>query len=246
MMAERKYSNETVVALAAWSRGTCYYPGCSAPLVIKRRGHPVIAAQIAHVHALKRGGARFRAELTPAERDDWPNLIFLCQGDHTEVDRKHPELYPVNVLLEWKAKHERDGMAGLRGLSELTEERLETILEDSAAQLREDVNAALDQIKAINSDTAELVRALADQVADFGSANDPYADSAAVLSHAAELLRNLEDVAPILADAADKLANLEDSASALASAADSLSGLEDTAAMISQAASELQAARGDY
>ncbi|WP_156056185.1 hypothetical protein [Streptosporangium roseum] len=71
------------------------------------------SAQIAHSYGVQPGSARHRPCRTPEEeqeRDAFRNLIFLCLAHHAEVDDKKTDadLYPPELLFEWKRKHEEE------------------------------------------------------------------------------------------------------------------------------------------
>lgn len=100
-------------------------------MVVKVEGHPVVNLQRAHIKAKNLNGPRYDATMTDAQRDDWPNLIFLCHPHHTWVDRLHPEDFSPERLHGWKRQREADTTAGLIGLGRLTEERLQELIVDA-------------------------------------------------------------------------------------------------------------------
>jgi len=55
----------------------------------------------AHIKAAAPGGPRYDASMTPEERSDISNGIWLCQSCSKVID-VNPERYPVDVLVEWK------------------------------------------------------------------------------------------------------------------------------------------------
>ncbi|MBV9485905.1 MAG: hypothetical protein JO246_07590 [Frankiaceae bacterium] len=105
-MSQRDYSAGTKAALAALSRGICYYPGCDAKLVIVREdGEAYIDYDIAHIYDANPGN-RYREDMTDAERKAFANLILLCGPHHEEVDKRHPENFSAGLLLQWKRDKE--------------------------------------------------------------------------------------------------------------------------------------------
>jgi hypothetical protein len=62
--------------------------------------------ELAHIIAQSDGGPRGNADIAPAMRDEYENIIILCPNCHTIID-KNPFEYPVELLREWKFNHER-------------------------------------------------------------------------------------------------------------------------------------------
>lgn len=66
----------------------------------------------------------------PKERDSFKNLLLLCMPHHTEVDDKKTgeQLYPPDVLEEWKLKHEGSNGPALAALGPIDPEQLIDLL----------------------------------------------------------------------------------------------------------------------
>ena len=64
-----------------------------------------------------------------------PSLTSSCCA-HRIVDRLHPDDYPVEVLADWKAQHERDSGTDGAVLSPLTEDRLLDLIEKAVASTK--------------------------------------------------------------------------------------------------------------
>jgi len=92
-----------------------------------------INVQIAHIHAVEPGGARYDANMTDEARRSFPNLILLCKPCHDLVDKAAVEQYPPEVLERWKTEREAVGMAGLRALGGITEDRLQELITEAVA-----------------------------------------------------------------------------------------------------------------
>ncbi len=92
----------TIKRLFAKSQNVCAMPRCKAALVI---GDTVLA-EICHIRARRKGGARFDPSLTAEEKDSFGNLIILCPTCHTLVDKARVT-YTVPLLEEIKEMHER-------------------------------------------------------------------------------------------------------------------------------------------
>jgi len=80
-------------------------PECRAPLIIGE----TILAEICHIRARRKGGARFDPKLTEKQKNEAANLILLCPTCHKLADKSNTDAYPVADLLEIKAEHESAG-----------------------------------------------------------------------------------------------------------------------------------------
>jgi hypothetical protein len=60
--------------------------------------------------------------MTDQERNDFPNLIYLCRVHHRVVDEGTGEAYPVELLLDWKADRETAGQQSLHAQAPVTVE----------------------------------------------------------------------------------------------------------------------------
>lgn len=65
-------------------------------------------AEICHIRARRKGGARYDANLTAQEKDEFQNLILLCPTCHTLVD-KDKVTFTVDTLIDIKTHSERGG-----------------------------------------------------------------------------------------------------------------------------------------
>ena len=61
--------------------------------------------QMAHIHAVGRGGPRHKSGMTTEEKNDISNLMLLCSDDHHLID-KRPDDFSDGLLLQRKAQHE--------------------------------------------------------------------------------------------------------------------------------------------
>lgn len=89
-------------------------PECRAHLVIGE----TIVAEICHIRARRKGGARYDPTLTEEQKNSAANLILLCPTCHKLADKDKTGAYPVGDLLEIKAEHERDGAFELSPIEE--------------------------------------------------------------------------------------------------------------------------------
>src|SRR5262245_31634165 len=89
------------------SRGSCYAPDCGQPVVRMVDDEPCLNVQTAHIRGLNQGSARFDNGFPAPRRNEFGNLLLLCQAHHRAVDDKSKETrYTVEVLLAWKRKRE--------------------------------------------------------------------------------------------------------------------------------------------
>ncbi len=121
----------TEAALWVLSNGTCYAPGCSAPVMTEVRESVYRKnAQVSHIYGVRPTAPRFRKDLSDSQRDSFANLLLLCLPHHGEVDdRKTGEqLYPPAMLFSWKKAHEGSNAKPLAALGTLREDDLDELL----------------------------------------------------------------------------------------------------------------------
>lgn len=127
----RDYTTGTERALFAFSGTTCYFPGCTAKVLIFVGSEPVSNVQIAHISGANQNSPRYDASMSDDERRAFANLILLCTPHHTIVDRLHPEDFPIDVLTGWKIGHERDAGIDQGALVTMTDEHLVELIESA-------------------------------------------------------------------------------------------------------------------
>lgn len=129
MPGPRDYATGTEKALFLLSEGTCYFPGCSEPVIRWVDKLPVVNVAIAHIAGAFPNSARYDAGMSDRERASFDNLVLLCKPHHDLVDRLKPSAYPRKVLEGWKVERE-ERIGGLKSsLSTVTEDRLEGLME---------------------------------------------------------------------------------------------------------------------
>ena len=69
------------------------------------------------------------------ERRAFNNLILVCKPHHEEIDKRHPEMYPAEVLLGWKRAHEGDHLQPLAELGAVSEDDLAGLLVEAAISI---------------------------------------------------------------------------------------------------------------
>ncbi|MET7459572.1 hypothetical protein [Nonomuraea sp. NPDC005501] len=229
-------------ALFYLSRNQCYAPDCPRPVLQVIDCLPSVFADIAHICAEEKGGARYDSRMTREERRSFSNLILLCKGHHKLIDTEPTASdYTVEILRGWKEDREGNYMSELNRLGSLTEERLQELMLQAVSDTKQDLLAAVGDLKSVSSDTAETIRSLL-----LESFDRPYIlDAAQLLNEAARRLGDLEYNAHMLYRAAGMLGNLEQNTNLLADSANKLRHLEDNAQALNWAASKVAHLEGN-
>lgn len=98
-------SEKDIKKLWGLAAGLCAFPGCAQDcLLFVDLDDPTVIGEMAHVisqspvgpRGVPRGGA-----------NDYGNLILLCPTHHTLIDKAKEGSFPANMLLGWKADHEK-------------------------------------------------------------------------------------------------------------------------------------------
>lgn len=185
-------------ALWVLSNGNCYAPGCPFPVVFEvRPGVYKKNAQIAHIYAVKPGAARYRECRTreeERERDSFKNLILLCLAHHAAVDDKEngEELYPPELLLEWKRKHEGEHGPQLARIGPISEEFLANVLTAVFTPPVTRLERIADQLERTGSLNSEALTELRQIIAVMQDGPvGPNAQTARNLAYAADIFANL-------------------------------------------------------
>ncbi|MEV5620531.1 HNH endonuclease [Streptomyces bacillaris] len=220
----RSYSNATIAALTTLARGGCYYPGCNVPILRLIDGEPFLNLEIAHIRAFEDNGPRSEKGLDIRGRNSFGNLILLCTPHHKLVDGPRSTEFPVEVLDRWKEARESEGIDALAGLTDMTEDKLASMIQEAQYQLFERLQPALDEFAKTAPELADLLRSVTREISDprihgFGLPED----GIRMLSSASRGLSHLQDTAPQLVAAARFLAQIPDAAKMLNKAAANLS-----------------------
>ncbi|URT70940.1 HNH endonuclease [Cytobacillus firmus] len=84
--------------------GRCSFPTCGVDCIpYLDEDSPTIIGEMAHIIAKKPGGPR---GVPGGGKDSYENLILLCPTHHTIIDKAPAGVYPVELIKEWKRKHE--------------------------------------------------------------------------------------------------------------------------------------------
>lgn len=98
----------TIKTLFAHSNNECAMDECN--LKLTDPSWPSVRARIAHIRAQRPTGARYDASYPDVHA--YENLILLCPNHHNLVDDLEPDAWPVERLLEMKARHENGPGSG--------------------------------------------------------------------------------------------------------------------------------------
>ncbi|MEV0330835.1 hypothetical protein AB0H63_30915 [Micromonospora echinospora] len=148
-------------ALYVLSRGRCYAPVCSEPVVVIEGDEAVFVGTIAHIIAASPGGPRGNHLATNLE--SFANLIILCGKHHKIVDsiqtRKN---YPPEVLRRWKQEREAEfDSQALSYLNHIDPARIPALLATSFKETTRELSATVDRLEKaghLAHDTASLFR----------------------------------------------------------------------------------------
>lgn len=107
--------------------------------------------------AASRGGPRYDASLTPEQRQDADNGIWLCQNCAKLVDNDQTR-YPVEVLRDWKTRAEASALAEVEGRAEAQPTDLSAEIELSYAKerIKSERHDYILQVKLTNRGTEPL------------------------------------------------------------------------------------------
>lgn len=94
-----------------WGRaaGRCEFLGCNEPLWKSQATQEAVnRSQRAHIYSFSDGGPRGNDGISKEQLNDFDNLMLVCHGCHQTIDKhKDGGRYPVELLQQWKAAHER-------------------------------------------------------------------------------------------------------------------------------------------
>lgn len=102
------FSPETVAILGKRASFICSNPYCRTLTIaasIADNNKFIYDGIASHITAAAEGGPRYNADLTPEQRMDETNGIFLCGTCSIMIDKNKGIDYPVTLLNEWKEQH---------------------------------------------------------------------------------------------------------------------------------------------
>jgi hypothetical protein len=107
-MAAPDFSRKVRDLLAFRSGLICNNPHCYTLTIGPSEINPLVPTKVgeaAHIHAARKGEARYDDKMTDDERADIDNGIWLCANCHTMIDKNNGQDFPVEMLLAWKQQH---------------------------------------------------------------------------------------------------------------------------------------------
>jgi hypothetical protein len=132
-----------------WGRAAsrCSLPECRRELVVDALGgdNPSLVGEAAHIVAEQPDGPRGRSDLPRDERNQYANLILLCNVHHKQVDDQ-VTCYTIDRLTSIKAQHEawvRTNLSGFDPLKQAEDERWAGYIDEWAS--RADLDSWLDR-----------------------------------------------------------------------------------------------------
>lgn len=108
------YKISTIKKLFGLSGNKCAFTDCEQDLITTDE---VIVADICHIEGEMLNSPRHNSKKSPEELDDFPNLILMCKTHHKVIDDRE-DIFPVEKLLEIKAKHEEKYSSNLYPVSD--------------------------------------------------------------------------------------------------------------------------------
>lgn len=122
----------TKIVLAMKSGNICAFKDCRKALTADGlNSNSAVIGEAAHIYGespgtkTKPASARYRADMTDAERNHYDNLIYLCPTCHTKIDKQEKD-YLAYDLFALKAEHESWVAEQLdQGMSEVSFAELE-------------------------------------------------------------------------------------------------------------------------
>lgn len=109
------FSPKTKELLAKRVTYRCSNPDCRKPTIGPNSDskNSISIGVAAHITAASVGGPRYNEDLTPEERSDIDNGIWLCQNCAALIDRD-PLRYTIQLLDEWKSNAEDEAFQALQ------------------------------------------------------------------------------------------------------------------------------------
>ncbi len=95
----------------------------------------------AHIYAASENGPRYDKRMSPKERKDISNGIWLCCNCATKID-KDEEKYPASLLKEWKSSAEKR-VSDNHGIAFLTRSEAEKEFEDKLLRRKEELESII-------------------------------------------------------------------------------------------------------
>ena len=108
-MDQEQFTKQIVEVIAKRAANICSNPDCGVLTCgpADEMDRSVIIGEAAHIFGARLGSARFSESMSPAERGDVTNAIWLCRNCHKLIDAD-PVKFPADMLFEWRRQHEEE------------------------------------------------------------------------------------------------------------------------------------------
>lgn len=117
MSRRDEFTAQTKRILAARAGHRCSFPGClqvtSGPSADGPDKH-VNLGEACHIRGAKKGSKRYDPSMSPEQRSDFTNGIWMCGKHHHLIDSDEAT-YTVEQLEQWKKDAEQRAERWLRG-----------------------------------------------------------------------------------------------------------------------------------
>ena len=240
-MVTRTYAPTTREALFLLSRGNCYAPECKKRIMEWAGDRWVALAEVAHIHGLNKRSRRYDESIPEPDRNNFKNLLLLCEKHHKLVDGADTWThYPVVTLIAWKRDREGDLAGELGQLDWITQDTLHDLMAEAIEDTQSRILEAIDGISTVSGETLAMLKTLVAEMLKLPYLNP---DDIASLEHSADvlqvvipeyvpqlsrsalILQEVMDYVGILSDSTRHLVNLADYAETLRCATSPLENL---------------------
>jgi hypothetical protein len=239
VVVTRSYATNTKEALFLLSRGNCYEPKCKNRVMEWTGNEWVLLAEVAHIRGLNEGSRRYDASVPGPERNNFKNLLLLCEKHHKLVDGSRTwRDYPVETLTKWKEEREGNLAGELGQLDWITQETLHDLMAEAIEDTQSRILEAIDGISTISGETLATLRALVAETLKLPYLNPE--DVASLERSAGVLQVVIPEYVPQLSRSAQTLAQVIEYSVILERASIQLVNLADYAEMLRHAVSPLK------
>ena len=208
MPGPRDYTRRTIVALAHYSGGLCYWPGCYETVVRIVNGEPYLTVEIAHIRGAYPGSVRFDSYMNDDQRREHANLILLCSPHHDIVDTREKEkIYTVELLRRWKNQRESAPQEALKRLRDVSPSALREIVAEGLEEHHAKLLQTIGRLQTRDEEAARLMRGLIDELTEAYSRQREVlnADAIESLTITTDRLHRLQETLDNFSFAVDKL-----------------------------------------
>lgn len=108
MANEDRFKQGVITTLGKRAGYICSNPDCGAGTIGPAHApmDTVNVGEAAHIYGANPGSARYKADMSSADRSDIANAIWLCGNCHKLVDDDE-QRFPAGLMFEWQREHER-------------------------------------------------------------------------------------------------------------------------------------------